>query len=361
MKRSLLLSLFSAILLIFGAFALDMTFDDGPYIFPKGKRLLVQWFEGGKLKRKMINQKNHEKFDQFDKSIFDPSYLFTDYKDETLGQFHFDGIKKIAAISDIHGQFDLWMKIMQSNGIVDQNNDWIYGDGHFVIVGDIFDRGPDVQDCLWFVYKLEQQAAAAGGKVHYLWGNHEQMVLDGDLRYIHQKYKAVEQSLQMDYRQIFGPESTLGAWLRTKPITISINNIQFVHGGFSPALAASGFTVKEINDSFRETIMDATAEDSIYKDRRIHFLDGPMGPLWYRGYFRDTLLTNTRIDDILKHLDKQHIVVGHTSQLKVEKRFDGRIFVVDSSIKLGKYGEILLIENGEFFSGDPAGNRIKLL
>lgn len=347
-------------MIMFGAFTLDMTFDDGPYIFPKGKRLLVQWFEGGKLKKKFINKKNHTKFDKFDKSKFDPSFLFSDYKDESIGQYHFDGVEKMAVISDIHGQFDLWMKIMQANGIVDEQNNWIYGDGHFVIVGDIFDRGPDVQDCLWFVYKLEQQAAAAGGKVHYLFGNHEMMVLDGDLRYIHEKYKAVEQSLQMNYRQIFGPETTLGAWLRTKPITISINNIQFVHGGFSPALVASGFTVKEINESFRDVIVDATPEDSIYNDRRIKFLDRSQGPLWYRGYFRDTLLNNQRIDEILNHFEKQHIVVGHTSQLKVEKRFDGRIFVVDSSIKLGKYGEILLIENGEFFTGDPEGKRTKL-
>ena len=42
-----------------------------------------------------------------------------------------------------------------------------------------------VNEILWFVYDLEGQAKEKGGRVHYLLGNHEYMVLYNDLRYIH--------------------------------------------------------------------------------------------------------------------------------------------------------------------------------
>lgn len=36
------------------------------------------------------------------------------------------------------------------------------GDGHLVFVGDVFDKGPGVTESLWLIYRLEQQARAAG-------------------------------------------------------------------------------------------------------------------------------------------------------------------------------------------------------
>ena len=37
-------------------------------------------------------------------------------------------------------------------------------------------------------------------------------------------------------------------------------------------------------------------------------------------------------------------MVGHTSQQRIETRYQGRVIAIDSSIKRGQYGEILLIE-----------------
>jgi hypothetical protein len=70
-------------------------------------------------------------------------------------------------------------------------------------------------------------------------------------------------------------------------------------------------------------------------------------PIWYRGYFKGDLST-AHIDSLLNKLDAKHIVVGHTSQKEVMKMYDGRIYVVDSSMKRGEYGEILIIEQGVF-------------
>ena len=61
---------------------------------------------------------------------------------------------------------------------------------------------------------------------------------------------------------------------------------------------------------------------------------------------------------ILKKVKVKEIIVGHTSQKKVKSYFDNKLFLVDSSIQGGEYGEILFIENGQFERGTPKGERL---
>lgn len=360
MKKILSLLAIGSLFIMYGSFVSETPFSDGPYVFDKGRKRLVQWVEDSMAKKKMLSPKNYSKFKSKDEKYFNPKYLFSGYTNEDIGTFEFDGVEKIAALSDIHGQYDLFIEILRNNGIIDDQNQWAFGEGHFVIVGDIFDRGDKVQECLWFVYQLEQQAAKSGGKVHYLLGNHEVMVLTGDLRYVHDKYHQTEQLFQMPYWQIFGPESELGKWLRTKPVTIRINDIQFVHGGLSPALTVSKFTAAEINSTFSNKIIDATPQDSIYNDPRIKFLNKSQGPIWYRGYFRDDNFNESQLDTVLDYFCVERIVVGHTSQDRVLSVFNDKVIVVDSSIKLGESGEILFVESGEPSIGNMMGERRKL-
>ena len=99
----------------------------------------------------------------------------------------YSGDFRVAATSDFHGQYELTMKLLRNNQIIDEQGNWAFGSGHFVITGDIFDRGSKVTELLWFLYRLEHQALAKGGKLHLLLGNHETMVLNGDLRYLQER------------------------------------------------------------------------------------------------------------------------------------------------------------------------------
>ena len=67
-----------------------------------------------------------------------------------------------------------------------------------------------------------------------------------------------------------------------------------------------------------------------------------------KGYFEEGLI-DTDISNILKLVDANHIVVGHTSNKEVVQLYDNKIIGVDSSIKKGKYGELLIIKNKRFF------------
>lgn len=79
------------------------------------------------------------------------------------------------------------------------------------------------------------------------------------------------------------------------------------------------------------------------------------GPIWYRGYFRDEAFTGAKAQQILDAMNVSAIVVGHTSYDSVLQHYDGRIYSVDSSIKKGEYGEILIWEKNEFFRGTLSG------
>jgi len=306
--------------------------DDGPYVFYSDKGLVEKRIRAGKVEEKEL-----------------PSEAFTSKFKPSKSVFK--KVEKIAAFSDIHGQYDLMIEILKNNKIIDNNLKWSFGEGHLVIVGDIFDRGDKVTETLWFVYDLEKQAQEKGGMVHYLLGNHEYMVMQNDLRYINTKYAQSAALLGTTYQEMFNDQTVLGRWLRSKNTVVRIDDNLFVHGGISLEFVLAGFDPNSVNNLMRRSIdkpkdkMDPLVLEKYF---------GYYGPIWYRGYFEDNL-AESRIDSILNTTSVKHIVVGHTSQLEVKELYHTKIIAVDSSIKLGKYGEILLIQGDQYTRGTMTG------
>ena len=135
-------------------------------------------------------------------------------------RFAFRGVDSICAISDIHGEYEKYLALLSSQGIIDENLRWSFGKGHLVVLGDCFDRGDRVTELLWHIFSLEKQAEKAGGRVHLLLGNHEVMILGEDFRYMNDKYRKVENILGVKYQDLYSTQSLLGRWLRQKPIII---------------------------------------------------------------------------------------------------------------------------------------------
>jgi hypothetical protein len=315
----------------------SLVVNDGPYIIIEDNNLVDKRIVEGEVQIKNI---------AFDNYV-------TEFKPETST---YKGIDKIVALSDIHGQFDLAIEILKNNKVIDDQMNWSFGEGHFVIVGDIFDRGPKVTETLWFVYQLEKQAKKSGGKVHFLLGNHEYMVLQKDLRYLHKKYNISSRLLNTPYDELYGVNTVLGRWLRSKATLIKINDNIFVHGGVSPDFILDGFKLKKVNRIMRKAI-DRDQEEM----NKVPFYSkyyGGAGPIWYRGYFYDNL-DETVIDSVLTKVRAKHFVVGHCSQEEVVQLYNNKIFGVDSSIKNGEYGEVLFIDLNSYSRGTMEGERIK--
>lgn len=337
----------------------DSIINDGPYYFLSNDTLRVMWIENSMLRQGyLLPGKANE--------VTLPADLPGNYRELTKVyglkpnyRQNYKRIDSIAVISDVHGQYDTYLNHLLSNGIVDKDLNWKFGKGHLVFLGDAFDRGDKVTEILWHLFKLEKQALKKGGMVHFIIGNHELMVLGGDLRYIHEKYSKVEAIAGTNYSDLFSENSVLGMWLRSKPVMITINNILFVHAGASPELAQKGMKIKKVNQIFSERIVGKDI-DPYLQDTELDLLGGNNGPVWYRGYFADSTLTINSLDSILDFYGKEYIVVGHTPQKNIMFRFGNKVIGIDTGMGYGQPGFMLINKNGRFYKSSISGVRTEL-
>jgi hypothetical protein len=206
-------------------------------------------------------------------------------------EWRFEGVDRIVAVSDIHGDYDALVATLRQAQVIDKKLAWSGGNTHFVITGDLLDRGPESRRVMDLVMRLEQEAPLAGGRVHQLLGNHEVMNLIGDLRYVSDaEYaaflgmeKAKERRLWYEHfrssqpqdrdegflqwafsqrappgffghRRAFRHDGVYGKWLLEKPMMIVINDTAFVHGGVPPLVAEQGLA--GINASLKQELVD---------------------------------------------------------------------------------------------------------
>ena len=262
---------------------------------------------------------------------------------------------RIVALSDIHGQYDLMVRLLRAHQVIDQDDDWNLGRDHLVLTGDVFDRGPKVTETFWLLFRLQQQAQAAGGAVHFLLGNHETMVLYEDLRYVHPRYLEVARRLGRSYPALYGADSVLGGWLRTRPVLLKLGDTLFLHGGIAPENLDLALDRDATNAAYQASL--GTPRDAVKADpATARLYDGKRSPIWYRGYFNGEL-SATEVHELTERLGVARIVVGHTSMEEVGSFHDGRIIAIDSSIKNGESGELLFIEDGRLSRGLLDGSR----
>ena len=272
----------------------------------------------------------------------------------------FDDVPRILTVSDIHGEYDALVDLLKNADVIDSDLHWNWGDGHLVVLGDVFDRGDGVTECLLLIHRLEREAKQSGGRVHLTLGNHEEMALRGDLRYVNEKYtKGIADRTGIPYNDLFGPHMELGRWLRTKHTAIRLNHILFVHGGFSPEVVERQLALDTINEATRRS-MDYFSYQLLFSDLE-WFLLSDAGPLWYRGYHEARSeyprATAAQLDTILAFYDAETIVVGHHEVGQVSNWYQGRVYGVDVPVpELGGL-QALLWEDGEFFRVLGSGDR----
>lgn len=242
--------------------------------------------------------------------------VFVDPTPPSVPQSSWAMPSRLLAVSDLEGNYDTLREFLRTNGVVDADHRWAWGDGHVVFNGDIVDRGHQVTEILWFIRNLQRQAEASGGRVHYVLGNHEAMILAGDLRYIHLKYRFTSGRLGMSYDELFGPSSELGRWFRSCNSLVRVGDLLFVHAGYSPTLDRLQLDMDTINDRVRARLGQRPSSSSRTLEQ--HLAWHPQGPLWYRGYFDEPggryggPPSDDQIKSILERHDASHIVVGHT-------------------------------------------------
>ena len=342
---------------------------DGPYIIHQdGKIREVSVDQDNNISDKITNKTEFEcRVNNADKD----SFTFTLKKEIVTDKAIFDSVEKMLMLSDIEGNFNGFYSLLKSNNVIDEKMNWIFGDGHLVLVGDFVDRGKNVTQCLWLIYKLEEQAKAAGGFVHFILGNHEIMTFKPRIRYMEDKYIAVAQQVSGEkdptkaFKLFQSRESELIRWMKTKNTVVKIGDILFTHAGISSELIEKKYTIEKINNIARDQIDEMLNPEYEYNESS-KFIFGRTGPLWYRGLVTDykdyyKKITEDSLNKILTYFEVKHIAIGHTIiDDNITTDFNNKLLLIDihhSNEKFSDKTQAILIEKNSVFRVDGKGSK----
>jgi hypothetical protein len=303
-------------------------------------------------------------------------------------QYDWQGIKRVIAAGDVHGDCDALIVVLKMAGLVDDRADWVGGDSHFVQVGDLPARGPQTRKAMDLLMRLEKQAAAAGGHVHALFGNHDAMIMYGDYRQIiseefaefrtansDQTLKAVyDQEVAerkqlgtfpraakdiedfrqrwfeyhvpgfAEYKQAYSPSGQYGKWIRTHNAVVRINDALYSHGGISPEFLS--IPIAKINHTIQTELGDPSKLPP-------GMTTNLQGPLWYRGLVEgDEHELAQHVQNVLRTFGVKRIVVGHTvTRSAILPRFNSTVLDIDIGLSrfYGRPPACLVSEKGNYF------------
>jgi len=201
-------------------------------------------------------------------------------------QSSWSDVERVIAFGDVHGAADDLILLLRAVSAIDQDLHWSAGAAHVVSLGDLLDRGARSREVMDLLMRLQDEAAAAGGVLHVVLGNHEAMNLLGDLRYVtpaeFSAYEADEpaglrERLRADWvarggvssgsefdrrfppgyfgqRAAFASDGRYGRWLLGLPVAIVIDDTLFMHGG--PSRPLEGLSLEEINRRYRSGLVE---------------------------------------------------------------------------------------------------------
>lgn len=326
---------------------------DGPYIIWRNKKIIsYYYFTDSKGKNKTERKKFQATSDTF---------LYTGFNFDTLTyQLHkfnkieksdWNKVEKVMVIGDVHGEFHVMLKLLLNNNVIDNDLNWIWGNGHLVFTGDIFDRGDYVTECLWFIYKLEQQADKSGGKVHFLIGTHELLKFTKFNGYLSAKYNYLFTKRNKLYADYYTEKYLLGKWLRSKNTIVTINSNLFVHAGISPSFFQLKLTVDSLNKISRKFFIKP---HKFNRNAGVKIIMGKKGPYWYRGFNIDekgnTDVTQEFIDSICEFYNINRIIYAHTEVNSIKPSFKGKIINIDIPFEeIEIVPQALLIRDNKYY------------
>lgn len=335
---------------------------DGPHVFYRGGKIVVKSVEAndtGMVARTTmydtrasvlltcnISEKNKEE-----------SFSFELHDTLTVPPDQYPLPAKMLALSDIEGDFPALKTMLIGAKVMNRDFTWRFGTGHLVLVGDYFDRGSNVTECLWLIYKLEAEAEAAGGKVHFILGNHEILNLQANVEYVRHKYLANAQLIGEPYKLWFDNNSELGRWLRTKNAVEKIGDYVFCHGGISPELARTKLSLSDINRIARQNI--GKSQDAIAGANAQSVYDVQTGIFWYRNAAKNQM-TAEQVDEVLRFAGARRMVIGHTLVSDVTALYGGKVICIDlyheENMRRG-FMKSLWIEDGFCYGIDSRGEK----
>jgi len=282
--------------------------------------------------------------------------------------------KDIYVLGDIHGDFDMLIKILKQLKLINNDLKWSGGKKVLVQVGDLIDfcrpgidengkripcsdirsrkkKFADDLRLIKYVTELANQARSAGGHVILLLGNHEVMNIEGDFNYVayadmgifsgEEDYTMEDfDNMNVKEKQVFNggidnfdkahkrrvnffkAGSKLAQYIAcTRQTAVIIGDILFVHAGLIDDVAEN-MSIEELNDAVRKYLVTGVVNknDCIFNIKDI-LTSSSFSPLWTRilGNLKgDPTDTDTCVDNlhnVVTSWKVGNMVVGHTPQM----------------------------------------------
>ncbi|MFB9433905.1 metallophosphoesterase [Streptoalloteichus tenebrarius] len=215
--------------------------------------------------------------------------------------------RSLHVVGDVHGHRDRLVAALAVAGLTDEDGDWTGGAGRLWFLGDFTDRGPDGIGVIELVMRLSEQAAAVGGEVGAVLGNHEFLLLGAHHfpdEPVASNPRTYEELWQLNGGRAEDMERLTDEhvdWLSGLPTVALVEDHLFVHSD-TTAYLELGDTPEEINAEMGRVL--AARRPDYWTDR--------MRLLFRRGEFLDPEDGPEAADEVLSRLGGRWIVHGHS-------------------------------------------------
>jgi len=275
-------------------------------------------------------------------------------------------VPRLVAVGDLHGDLAAARAALRLAGAVDDRDRWVGGALVVVQTGDVLDRGDQERELLEWLDRVAVAAAAAGGALHRLLGNHEVLNVQGDLRYVTAAgladFAAPPPDAAAEPRlarfaveargraHAFLPGGPEARRLAELPPVLVVGDSVFVHGGLHEVHLRHGLTRLA-----REARAFMTGEGGAPPA-----LVGDESPVWSRRYSDDPLAPDACAEAarVTAALGVARMVVGHTVQKSgITSVCEGHVWRIDVGLSAhygGRRGALEITPAGARpLSADP--------
>ncbi len=253
------------------------------------------------------------------------------------------------ALGDLHGDLGAARRALRLAGAIDEKDHWSGGKLVIVQIGDEIDRGDDDRAILDLFDRLSDEAAAAGGQVIPLLGNHEVMNAALDFRYVTEGAFRAFSSLAPGHAHddlepaarpratAFAPGGIYAKLLAKRSVTARFGGTLFVHGGILPKHVRYG--LDRIDSEAHAWLLGGTGAPP-------KVLTAEDGPLWTRMYSAAPGAEECKIlKDMLEEAKADRLVMGHTVQRNgINAACDGAAWRIDVGMAQAFGGPIQVLE-----------------
>jgi len=245
-------------------------------------------------------------------------------------------MKKIYLIGDIHGDFGRLVFLLKKHNLIDDETNWIGGDGVLVCSGDLTDRGNKGIECIKLFMSLENQAKDCGGDVISTLGNHDALIvamafeLKGEFssKYCKQLFMA-NGGIMLEAMQL-SKDDDLMNWMINRPLMCKLGHNLIQHADTTEFYDSMGNTIDQINEYGLQLMSCGKGAYQI-------FYEMTDCRYWDRNNYSTEERAVQAIEEyMLKHGAKR-IFHGHTRFIGNEPQeyFDEKIINLDGSLSIG--------------------------